>query len=302
MLLKARTESEELLALRSLDTRMELTPKEKFHYQNLERGYEGEVKFDSMLQDLCEERYIINDLLLEVNNSFFQIDTLLISQGIIHLLDIKNFQGDCYLKSDNLYSVTTGREYKNPINQINRSASLFRQLLQNLNQQYLVDASIIFINPEFTLYQAPLEQPFILPTQVNRFLRDINKGSSQLNDGHKKIAQKLMELHQSKNPFTKLPSYTYEKVKKGIFCRNCKSFHITIKHHNLVCNNCGELEKIDQAILRNVKEFSLLFPNQKITTQAIYDWCKLDLCKRTYSRVLKANFNSIGNTKNTYYE
>lgn len=136
-----------MLALRSLDTRMELTSKDKFHHQNLERGYEGEVKFDSLIQDLNGERYIIIDLLFEVNNSYFQIDTLLISQDIIHLLDIKNFQGDCYLKSDKLYSVSSGREYKNPINQITRSASLFRQLLQNLNQNYLVDASIIFINP-----------------------------------------------------------------------------------------------------------------------------------------------------------
>ncbi len=302
MLLKARTESDELLTLRSLNIRTDLTTKEKFHYQNLERGYEGELRFDSMIEDLSEERYIINDLLLEVNNSFFQIDTLLISQGIIHPLDIKNFQGDCYLRSDNLYSVTTGREYKNPINQLNRSASLFRQLLQNLHQHFLVDASIIFINPEFTLYQAPLEQPFILPTQINRFLRDLNKGSSQLNDGHRKLAQKLLELHQPKHPFAKLPVYTYEKLKKGTFCKNCKSFRITIKHHHLVCNNCGVQEKIDQAILRNVKEFCLLFPNHKITTQAIYDWCKLDLCKRTYTRALKTNYNTIGSTKNTYYK
>ncbi|MEH7224092.1 NERD domain-containing protein [Bacillus sp. JJ1566] len=301
MLLKARTESDELLTLRFLNIRTELTSKEKYYYQNLERGYEGELRFDSMIQDLGEERYVINDLWLEMNNSFFQIDSTVISQGAINLLDIKNFQGDCYLDSDNLYSVSTGREYKNPINQLNRCASLFRQLLQSLNLNYLVDASIIFIHPEFTLYQAPLDKPFILPTQLNRFLRDLNKGSSQLNDGHRKLAQTLLELHQTKNPFAKLPAYTYDQIKPGTYCKNCKSFQVSIRHHHLFCNSCGEQEKIDQAIMRNVKEFSLLFPDQKITTQAIFDWCKLDLCKRTYSRVLKKNYNSIGTTRNTYY-
>ncbi|MGP4081325.1 hypothetical protein ACTWQL_15580 [Pseudalkalibacillus sp. R45] len=48
MLLKARTESYELLALRSLNTRMQLTEKEKIHYLNLEKGFEGEVHFDSL--------------------------------------------------------------------------------------------------------------------------------------------------------------------------------------------------------------------------------------------------------------
>ena len=44
---------------------LELTDKEKFHYLNLEKGYEGEVKFDQLtnLETLREERYIINDLL-----------------------------------------------------------------------------------------------------------------------------------------------------------------------------------------------------------------------------------------------
>jgi hypothetical protein len=280
---------------------MELTEKEKFHYSNLEKGYEGEVKFDVLTQSLQEERFIINDLLLEVNNSYFQIDTLIISQGIIHLLDIKNFQGDYYLKSDNLYSVTTEREYKNPIIQLKRSATLFRQLLQNLKQNYLVDAYVIFINPEFTLYQASLDLPIILPTQVNRFLRDLNNTSSTLNEGHKKLAQNLISLHQPKNPFTRLPEYHYDQLQKGIYCKSCKSFQVTVQYYDLVCHNCGEHEKIEPAILRNVKEFQLLFPERKITTKSIYDWCKVKLDKKTICRVLRKNYKAIGNTRNTYY-
>ncbi|WP_394233786.1 nuclease-related domain-containing protein [Niallia oryzisoli] len=117
MLLKRRMESDELMIIRSLNTRMELTDKEKFHYSNLEKGYAGEVKFDQLAECLQEERFIINDLLLEINNSFFQIDTLMISQSGIHLLDIKNFHGDFYLNSDKLYNAGTNREYKNPMDQ-----------------------------------------------------------------------------------------------------------------------------------------------------------------------------------------
>lgn len=75
MLLRGRTESYELLALRFLNSRMKLTEQEKFRLLNLEKGYEGEVKFDQLAEGLHEERYIINDLLLEINNSYFQIDT-----------------------------------------------------------------------------------------------------------------------------------------------------------------------------------------------------------------------------------
>ena len=226
---------------------------------------------------------------------------MIISQGLIYLLDIKNYQGDCYLNSDKLYSVATKREYKNPVDQLKRSATLFRQLLQNQKQNYLVDASVIFINPEFTLYQAPLDQPIILPTQINRFLRDSNKTSSELNEGHKKLAQTLISLHQTKNPFTILPKYNYDQLHKGIYCKACKSFLVSIKNYNFVCKNCGGHEKVSLAILRNVNEFNLLFPDRKITTQSIYDWCKVDLNKKTFCRILKKNYTTVGNTRDTYY-
>ncbi len=116
MILKSRTESDELLKMRSLNTRMELTYEERSHYYNLEKGYEGEVKFDRMVESLQEERYTINDLLLKVKNSHFQIDTTLVSQEVIRLLDVKNFEGDFCLERDRFFLVKTGHEYKNPIN------------------------------------------------------------------------------------------------------------------------------------------------------------------------------------------
>lgn len=302
MLLKSRKESYELLSLRYLNTRMKLTEKERFYYLNLERGYEGEVKYDQLLEGIQEEKYIINDLLLEVNNSYFQIDSLIISQGGIYLLDIKNYTGDYYLKSENLYSLATNREYKNPVDQLKRSSTLFRQLLQILKQNFLVESFVIFINPEFTLYQAPMDQPIILPTQLKRFIKNLCEKPSKLNDEHKMAAQKLLSLHQSKHPYTTLPQYHYDHIQKGIYCNTCKSFRKTIKNADLVCENCGKHERIEQAILRNVKEFQLLFPDRKITTQSIYDWCKVDLNKKTFCRILKKNFTSFGNTSDTYYE
>ena len=52
---------------------MELTQEERFHYFNLEKGYEGEVKFDRMAENLQEERYTINDLLLKVKIPIFRL-------------------------------------------------------------------------------------------------------------------------------------------------------------------------------------------------------------------------------------
>jgi hypothetical protein len=302
MLLKSRSESDELRILRALNVRKELSAKDKFHYRNLEKGYEGEVKFDHLLENLQEERYLINDLLLQVNNSYFQIDTLLISQACIHLLDVKNFEDDFYLKGDRLFALKNDREYKNPVNQLTRSTTLFRQLLQIHKLSYLAESAVVFINPEFTLYQAPMDQPIILPTQVNRFVYDLNHTPSKLNDGHRKLAQKLISLHQTKNPYTNIPEYRYDELQKGRYCLLCGSFVLSVDGHDFVCANCGGHEKIETAILRYIEEYKLLFPDQPITTKSIYEWCGGSLCKKTFYRVLQKNFNAYGKKKSTFYK
>jgi hypothetical protein len=302
LLLKERTESHELLTLRYLNTRMALTEKEKFYYLNLEKGFEGEKQFDQLAECLQEERYILNDLLLEVNNSYFQIDTTIISQEAIYLLDIKNFEGDYYLKADKFYSVKSGRECKNPIDQLKRSGTLFRQLLQKLKLNYLVDAKVIFINPEFTLYQTPLDLPIIFPTQVHRFLRELNKIPSKLNDGHKKLAQSLLSLHQTKNPFTVLPTFHYDKVRKGLICVICNSFSVFVQRKKCICKDCGHEELVAAAVIRSASEFKHLFPTQKITTNGIYEWCQIVESKKRISYILGKNYKIVGSHQWSFYE
>ncbi|MFO1445210.1 NERD domain-containing protein [Bacillus sp. Bva_UNVM-123] len=170
MFMKHRTESRELIILRSLHVRMELSSKEKQYYINLEKGYEGEKKFDELLMKLPIEWVILNDLLFEMNNSEFQIDSLLFSRNTFHLFEIKNYCGDFYIDGNKWYS-TSGTEIKNPLNQLQRSESLLNNLLKELRIHAPIVPHLVFINPEFTLYQAPLNTCIIFPTQIDRLMK-----------------------------------------------------------------------------------------------------------------------------------
>lgn len=123
-----------------------------------------------------------------------------------------------------------------------------------------------------------------------------------MNEGHKKLAQKIISLHQAKNPFTVRPKYCYEQLQKGFNCHLCHSFQIYKKDNEFVCGKCGGHEKIELAIVRHVNEFKLLFPDRRITTHSIYNWCNVALNERTIRRALKKNFTSLGNSRDTYYE
>ncbi|PGT91104.1 nuclease-related domain-containing protein [Bacillus sp. AFS040349] len=301
MIYKHRKEPNELCILKSLNTRMSLDEKDKQYYFNLKKGYEGEVLLDSLLEKLSCECIILNDLLLKQNNTLFQIDSLLITRDSLYLYEVKNYEGDYYYDSDRLYKKNQ-KEISNPLIQLNRTESLLRQLLKHLGYPTPIFASVVFINPEFTLYQSPLNKPFIFPTQINRHLKELNTVSSKLKDDHKRLADKLLSLHVTDSPYRKLPSYEYKELRKGVVCGECLSFTISVEGMQFSCLICGHREEIEAAVMRNVRTFKLLFPDNKLTANVIHEWCNEVVTKRRITRILQKNFKVKGVHQWTYYE
>lgn len=302
MALKSRSESAELKIMRSLNTRGDLSPKEKKYYFKLEKGYQGELMFDQLTNKLQSDMLIINDLCLEFNNSVFQIDTLIIAQETIYPFEVKNYSGDYYYDSEGFHNKLSGNDISNPLDQIKRSKLLLRQLLQNLGYKIPVEPSVIFINPEFTLYQAPLNQPIIYPTQLNVFMRNFDMTPAKLNDRHKKLADRLISLHQKESPYTRLTTYEYRKLKPGIVCTKCNSFMVSGGEKVVVCEKCGFSEAFESAILRSVAELKFLFPDKKITTGLVYEWCRVIESKKIIRRILMENFSTKGYGRWFHYE
>ncbi|WP_067730215.1 nuclease-related domain-containing protein [Oceanobacillus damuensis] len=297
---KSRTKSKELKILALLDKRMKLTSKAKQHYVSLKKGYEGEVLFDSLTENLTCECLILNDLLLEVNNTLFQIDSLIIMQGKVSFFEVKNYEGDYYYQSDKLFKKPR-LEVINPLHQLSRSESLLRQFFLNHGFNLQIDAYVVFINPDFNLYQAPFDKPIIFPNQINRYIENLNKITTKLTANHKKLADQLMDLNKVDSPFSQLPSYDYEQLQKGISCLKCHSFSISVEKRNCVCQECTYEESVSNAVLRAVKEFQILFPNKKITTNIIYDWCQVVKSKQRIRRILASKYKIVGVHQWAYY-
>ncbi len=179
------------------------------------------MKFDSLIRDL--DTLVINDLLLEVGDTVFQIDTLIIFYGRIYLIDVKNFEGE-YCYEDGLFKTITGSEKKDPMLQLNWCHLALRQLLQKYGYNLPIEACLVFINPDFTLFQPSLKPQIILPTQVNSFIKKLHKLPAKLSDKHHKLADLLVSLHKTENPYVRLPKYHYDTMEKGITCGACHSF------------------------------------------------------------------------------
>lgn len=293
--------SEELKIMMALNTRMELPEKEKQQYRSMVKGYEGELEYDRWMTALETEHLVLNDLLLEVNGSVFQIDSLVIFQDMIYLFDVKNYEGDYYYEGEKLRTIT-GKEIKDPLLQLKRSESLLRQLLNTLGYSITLKAYVLFIHPEFALFQAPKDEPIILPTQLNRFMKKLHTIKSKLTARNTKLAEKLLTLHIPVSPMAREHVYEYEKLKKGVFCTECGAELVVHKRGSLNCPMCSRSESIETCILRSVQEFRLLFPERKITTTSIQEWGAFTISKKTIQRYLMKHFKMKSTKHWSYYE
>ncbi len=303
MIIKKRTVPLELQLLKSNRARKKVPEKIENQIITLEKGFIGETMFDHRMESLSLDSLTINDLLLETNRAHYQIDSLLISPPKIHIFEVKNFEGDYIVKGEQWKSLSTGKEIKNPLLQLSRSTSLFRQLLQQLGSNLTVEGHLIFINPEFYLYEAPPNLPIVFQPQLNRFIRHLNAQSSKIYDTHYALANKLLSLHIKKSPFSLLPEYSFDELEKGILCGECWNGFMGIgNQYKLVCGKCMKSEDIEAAVIRSVEELRLLFPDLKITTKTVFDWCKVIKDKRTIRKILANKYNFVSLGKYSYYE
>ena len=301
MAYKNREKSSELLTLEFLNDRMELEEDDLRHFLNLQKGYQGELQFDSLTETIQSECIKLNDLLLKNKNTHFQIDALLLFQELIYLFEVKNFEGDFYYESGKFYTLNS-KEVNNPLDQLKKCELNLRQLLQSLGFNVKIRSFIVFINPEFTLYQTPLNMPFIFPTQLNKLIQQLNNTRFTIKPNTKKLAEKLVSIHIQDSPFKSIPDYNYDQLRKGIVCEGCRSFSVVVDGYYCVCSSCGHRERIRHSIVRSTKEFKHLFPERKITTNVIKDWCGIIESKPRIKRVLQNNFIINGNNKWMYFK
>lgn len=291
-----------LRVLESLELRMDLPSHDRLHYQNLKKGYLGELKFARLLEEnLLNPRIVNYDLSLKTSNTEFQIDCLLIFNSEVYLLEIKNYEGDFCYHNDNWYIVDTKKEIRSPLMQLKRSELLLQEQLQKLGYKIPIKSHVIFINSAFTLYQAPVNPSIILPTQIERFFKKISNLSKAVNRHQTKLANQLTDLQLSKSKYKQIPEYDYDGLKKGFFCRQCSGMMSLSSNTNIQCSICERKEKTRAAVLHNVIEYNLLFPDKTITTSSIYDWCGEVASKKVIRKALQEYLQPAGNGRSTHY-
>lgn len=301
MIYKKRVKPKSLTILENLVGRMQFSQDDYWKYQNQKKGFDGEQLFDGMLKQLECDCLILNDLELPYNSSSFQIDSLIITAFKLYILEVKNYQGEFFMEGKELYQKPNHLR-SNPELFLERKQDYLSRVLQAKGYPYPIESKVVYVNDEFTLLQAPLTSMILLPTQIPAYLRSLSAISTKIASSHKKLADTLIQMHLEDNGKRNIPAYTYDDLRKGILCPDCGSPAIHIKQKYCSCANCGYQNINTQELIRCIDEFRLLFPETKVTTQAIYLWCAKMFSEKSIQRVLTRYYKVNGATKGAYYQ
>lgn len=286
MIYKFRTKPVALSVMESLLIRLGLSKTERKYYLNQKKGYEGELVFDTYLKKWVIKCLVLNDLCLKVNGSVFQIDTLIICGDTIYIYELKNYSGN-YDYKDGALQARSDFEILNPLNRNNDRKILLNTLLRKLGYRFKIEAFVVFMNPEFYLYDLPRDKPFLFVGQLPQHFKMLEEKFDGINASHQNLAQKFCDLHIKNYRPHNLPEYHYSGLTKGIYCPQCFSFEHADTRQNRICKKCGYKETIVEAIRRSAEECRLLFPNEPLGTPRTFEWCGQIYNKPRIRRVLK---------------
>ena len=136
---------------------------------------------------------------------------------------------------------------------------------------------------------------------LGEHVNEMDKIRTPLKKHHYQLAQKLCNSHIPRSPYTKLPEYDYDSLKKRVYCWRCSGWIRSSNRRTNICKKCGYKELNSKTILRHIQEFQMLFPDRKLTSPIIYEWCGELFSKKSIQLALSKNYKSSGVKRARYY-
>lgn len=282
----------ELETIHYLSGRTKLPKSLKRKLNRLQSGFLGERFFcDAFKQNIDNEQTSLYSLSLTNGSNLFQIDHLYIIGNTIFLHEIKHFKGDYLFKQNNFYSIRTKREIASPFLQLERTKSMFRQLLQQTGLDYRIVANVVFTHPECVIYTKDYTVPYIVKPQLKRYLTTSLPNGQSPTEDNLHLANKLIALHEAETIFDQQIKVDYDQLKKCINCPSCLKEMKRVTNRTVVCKHCHLRTGNEQAIVFNLRQLQHLFPQKKLTISLCLDWLGHKFSYYVVRRVLDRYFS-----------
>lgn len=309
MILKRREKPSELKKLEAVVPRLR-SKHSKYHEAKRElarrrKGYLGERKVDYHLEQLAQSFTILQDVSLTVNNQNFQIDTIVISDYALYIIEIKHISGTVTFNTNlNQFTQQDGQDeigYRYPITQ----AEMAKLKLKNwLNQRNLNDISIhciVAISDPSTIIDVKGNEEEIarivahgehIPSKIIQTDKALKKHSTESGKermNHHKIGLTILkECRKSEINVLEHLNIIPRDLLPGVICPKCESLKMERIHGMWACQNCEFYSK--HAHIKALNDFLLLI-KPTITNQECRYWLQVNSRNIAMHLLINAEFH-----------
>jgi hypothetical protein len=277
-----------------------------------EAGYIGEKKLDFFLSHLPEKEYFLfHDLRLPNGNSFFQIDTLLLTHTFALVIETKYMTGELEFdeKNNQLIQRTEEKQkgYDDPLLQaqfqVRRLREFFKQhKLPSLPIEYLImmsHANAVLKTEHGSEARKRVCRSSRVVFKVEEFSHKYRLPALD-QQMIKKISKLLLKKHTEDSfDIEELYRIPRSGLLKGVHCPECRYLGLVYYQGSWRCPKCKG--KSRDAHLKALRDYYLLF-GPSITNQQFREFLHID-CSNTASKLLKKlNLPHSGANKNRIYQ
>lgn len=282
----------------------------KTYIKNLRSGYNGERTISYFLSQIPPQRFrIFHDLRLPYGDTFFQIDTLILSTKFILMLDGKNHSGKLHIDKEQMVQeyMDNRNVYENPIIQANRHNILLQYFLEKHKLPQIPIESLVVIcksSTEVTI-DAGYTEAYRKICRASDLVRKMEERYQYYRKEYidNKTVEKIKKLLLKKH--TPLDSDLLEKfnvskreIKTGVQCPKCFFIPMNYKRKNWICPTCKFLSP--DAFLQAMIDYFLLI-NPSFTNKELRKFLHLPNSRSATYFIYLLNFPSTGTTKGRIY-
>ncbi|AMB94189.1 nuclease-related domain-containing protein [Aerococcus sanguinicola] len=280
-----RKESLTLQYFRTLKKYQQLTPEGHKKLDHFERGFEGELAFDHMLEQI-DVHPLAHYRNWQYQDAYIEIDSLLVFPSSLCLIEVKNYRAQVSCR-DRRWSFNNYPGERDICQQLLKSQLFMENLLAEHQLSINLEAKIYFANPyNYPDLDDSVTKNVLLPHQARDYFQSLSQ--EKFNPEINSLCYLLEEI--------KCPPFSneledFQKFYPGFHCSICGN-KLNIFRYYLACS-CGHTLSKDEAVLELINDYALLFPNRTLNGTAIQDFACGKVSYYKIHQILQRHFTYL---------
>ncbi|QYA43443.1 NERD domain-containing protein [Macrococcoides bohemicum] len=295
MFIKTAVKPQQLEYLEEVHGRIHMPESDRRKYFNLKLGFEGEKKVYDFLNQF-KQGVCIWDVRLDIYGEI-QFDFFVIVNGIIFILEIKNFYGNYTYKDGNLKS-ESGYVCRDVFSQASNERDKFEAFCYEQNIHYKIINEVVFVNDTFKVINDVKDFKFNNMSAIENLAKYMC--SFNITDEDIAIGELIVKHHIEQSKNEQKYFYPYDKMTRGLKCPECHRFlevNRTVKK-KVKCR-CGHVMAKSEAIIESFRKIEML-KRDSVSVSEVGEW--VDCNPSGIRKLLGENFIKIGTNKNRKYK